>query len=63
MALVRLVAAADRVVETHVILGEDGEFVAALHEVGATVEIPPMDERFRDLAHTCSPGSLDAAHP
>ena len=49
VALARLLEALKGQVQAHVILGEDGELVAALEAIdGVTVEVMPMDEGLRD---------------
>ena len=49
IALARLLEALKGQVEAHVILGEDGDLVAALEAIdGVTVEVLPMDEGLRD---------------
>lgn len=49
IALARLLEALDGDVEAHVILGEDGDLVAALEAIdGVTVEVLPMEAGLRD---------------
>ena len=66
IALVRLLPALEGAVDAHVVLAENGPLVGRLEEVGATVEVLPLDPEVRDLRRSevtvtgLGPGSAPA---
>lgn len=65
IALIRLLAALEGAVDAHVILAEDGPLAGRLEEIGATVEVLPLDSAVRDLrrGEMTPSGSGSAALP